>query len=154
MAQTYTDQKAQYSGRYDRQRLQLMAQCCKVEGDFATLPKSLCTDMSAAASHKMTNEKGHLNGFPEIPRVCRVLKGVCSNQHHIQRDATAPHICNLPIVVLPREHLHAMVCVQRSSAMLIYACIQTMQAVQITQLASNAEPQGIDRTRAALHKSA
>ena len=48
----------------------------------------------------------HLDGFPEVPGVCGVLKGVCSDQHHIQRHPAAPHVCNLSVIVLPRQHLH------------------------------------------------
>ena len=47
----------------------------------------------------------HLDGLPEVPGVRGVLKGVGAHQHHVQGHPAGPHVGDLAVVLLPRQHL-------------------------------------------------
>jgi len=49
--------------------------------------------------------RARLDGLPEVARVGRVLERIRADQHDIQRHAAAPHVRDLAVVLLPRQHL-------------------------------------------------
>ena len=55
----------------------------------STGSKTCLPDHEICSVCKITDvQMVYLNGFPEVARVCGVLKRVCADKHHVQCDTT------------------------------------------------------------------